>query len=114
MSEAHEIKKASSELHSIPIITEVMQQIGIDICSLPEVECFTHLTICSSIVNKAIGTVYFISLYFSDLSIVISLLTRPLVSGILFSISALSVLYLVFNTKSLVSILSTFATITIC
>ena len=37
-------------------------------------------------------------------------LTRPLVSGILFSNSVLSVLYLVFNTKSLLSILSTIAT----
>ena len=37
-------------------------------------------------------------------------LTRLLTSGILFSNSVLSVLYLVFNTKSLVSILFTFAT----
>ena len=37
-------------------------------------------------------------------------LTRLLVSGILFSNSVLSVFYLVFNTKSLVLILSTFAT----
>ena len=47
---------------------------------------------------------------FSNFSIIISFLTRPLVSGILFFNSVLSMLYLVFNTKSLVSILSTFAT----
>ena len=35
---------------------------------------------------------------------------KMLILGIVFSNSALSVLYLVFNTKSLVSILSTFAT----
>ena len=39
------IKKVSSELHSIPIKTEVMQQIGIDICSLPEVDGFKHLVV---------------------------------------------------------------------
>ena len=32
------IKKVSSGLHSIPIKTEVMEQIGIGICSLPEVD----------------------------------------------------------------------------
>ena len=39
------IKKVSSELHSIHIKTEVMQQIGIDICSLPEVDGFKHLVV---------------------------------------------------------------------
>ena len=33
-----QIKKVSSGLHSIPIKTEVMEQIGIGICSLPEVD----------------------------------------------------------------------------
>ena len=46
------------------------------------------------------------------LSTVVSVVfvARLLVSGILFSYSALSLSYLVFNTKPLVSILSTFAT----
>ena len=39
-------EKVSSELHSIPIKTEVLQQTGIDKCSLPEVDGFKHLVIC--------------------------------------------------------------------
>ena len=40
------IEKVSSALHRIPIKTEVMQQIGIDICILPEVVGFNHLVVC--------------------------------------------------------------------
>ena len=49
-----------------------------------------------------------LTLYFSHFRIVF--LTRPLVSGILFSNSALSVSYLVFKTNALVSIPFTLAT----
>ena len=52
MSEAGKNKKVSSELHSIPIKTEVMQQIGIDICSLPEVDGFKHLIVCIDYFSK--------------------------------------------------------------
>ena len=41
-----EILKSMSEPHSIPIKTQVMQQIGIDICNLPEVDGFKHLVVC--------------------------------------------------------------------
>ena len=43
------IKKVSSELHSIPIKTQVMSQIGIDICSLSDVDGFKHLGVCIDI-----------------------------------------------------------------
>ena len=44
--EAGKIWKVWSEPHSIPIKTQVMQQIGIDICNLPEVDSFKHLVVC--------------------------------------------------------------------
>ena len=47
---------------------------------------------------------------FGKFSVIICFLTRPLLSGILFSNSDLSVLYLVFKTNQLVSILFTLAT----
>ena len=50
--EQGKIKKVSSELHSIPIKTEVMQQIGIDISSFPEVYSFKHLVICIDYFSK--------------------------------------------------------------
>ena len=40
------IEKKSSELHSIPIKTEVMQQVGINICSFSKVDGFKHLVVC--------------------------------------------------------------------
>ena len=46
------IKKVSSELHNIVIKIEVMQQIGIDICSLPEVDGFKHLLVCIDYFSK--------------------------------------------------------------
>ena len=52
MSEAGTIKKVSSELHSIHIKTEVIQQIGIDICSVPEVDGFKHLVVCIDYFSK--------------------------------------------------------------
>ena len=42
----------SSELHSIPIKTEVMQQIGIDIYSFPEVDGFKDLVVCIEYFSK--------------------------------------------------------------
>ena len=44
--------KVKSELHSIPIKTEVMQQIGIDKCSLPEVDDLKHLVLCIDYFSK--------------------------------------------------------------
>ena len=43
MSEAGKILKVSREFYSIPIKIEVMQQIGIDRCRLPEVSSKTQL-----------------------------------------------------------------------
>ena len=40
------------ELHSIIIKTKVMQQIGINICNLPEVDSFKHLVICMDYFSK--------------------------------------------------------------
>ena len=48
----HCIKKVPSELHSIPIKNEVMQSIGIDICSHTEVEGFKHLVVCIDYFSK--------------------------------------------------------------
>ena len=52
MSEAGKHKKPSSELHSIPIKTEAMQHIGINICSLPEIDGFKHLVVCIDYFSK--------------------------------------------------------------
>ena len=46
------IKKIPSELDSILIKTEVMQQIVINICSFPEVDDFKHLVACIGYFNK--------------------------------------------------------------
>ena len=46
------IKKIPSELHSILIKTEVMQQIVINICSFPEFDGFKHLVACIDYFNK--------------------------------------------------------------
>ena len=42
----------SSELHSIPIKTDVMQQIDIDTYSLPEVDGFKDLIVCIEYYSK--------------------------------------------------------------
>ena len=39
-------KKNSPKLKSIPLPNEVMKQIGIDLCTLPEVDGFKHLIVC--------------------------------------------------------------------
>ena len=39
-------KLISSELQSIPVPNSVMQQGGVDICNLPEVDRFKHLIVC--------------------------------------------------------------------
>ena len=44
--------RKSSELHSISIKTETMQQIGINICSLPEADSLKHLVFCINYFSK--------------------------------------------------------------
>ena len=46
------IEIKSSELHSIPIKTEVMQQVGINICSFSKVDGFKHLVVCKECFSK--------------------------------------------------------------
>ena len=70
--------------------------------------CFlTRLLTLGILFSIAVNAVFLAKLLISGIN---KKLTRPLVSGILFSNSVLSVLYLVLNTKSLVSILFTFST----
>ena len=38
-------KSISPELQTVPVPPEVMKQIGIDICNLPEVDGFQHLVV---------------------------------------------------------------------
>ena len=45
-------KKISPELKSIPVPNEVMKQIGIDLCTLPEVDGFKHLIVCIDYFSK--------------------------------------------------------------
>ena len=45
-------KKISPELQSIPVPTEVMKQIGIDICNLPEIDGYKHLIVCIDYFSK--------------------------------------------------------------
>ena len=51
MSEAGRNLK-TSELYSIFIKTEIRQQIGIDICSLPETDGLKHLVVCINYFSK--------------------------------------------------------------
>lgn len=44
--------KSKSELHSVPVPTMVMKQIGVDLCSLPEVDGFRHLVVCIDYFSK--------------------------------------------------------------
>ena len=46
------LKKVSTKLHSIPVINDVMQQIGVDVCNLPEVDGFKHLIVCIDYFTK--------------------------------------------------------------
>ena len=45
-------KKISPELKSIPVPNEVMKQIGIDLCTLPEADGFKHLIVCIDYFSK--------------------------------------------------------------
>ena len=45
-------KKISPELQSVPVPNEVMKQIGIDICNLPEVDGYKHLIVCIDYFSK--------------------------------------------------------------
>ena len=45
-------KKISPELKCIPVPNEVMKQIGIDLCTLPEVDGFKHLIVCIDYFSK--------------------------------------------------------------
>ena len=45
-------KKISPELKSIPVPNEVMKQIDIDLCTLPEVDGFKHLIVCIDYFSK--------------------------------------------------------------
>ena len=46
------MKKVSTELQSIPVKNEAMQQIGVDVCNLPEVDGFNHLVVCIDYFTK--------------------------------------------------------------
>ena len=45
-------KSMSPEFQSVPVPPEVMKQIGIDICNLPEVDGFQHLVVCKDYFSK--------------------------------------------------------------
>ena len=45
-------KKIGPELKSIPVPNEVTKQIGIDLCTLPEVDGFKHLIVCIDYFSK--------------------------------------------------------------
>ena len=45
-------KNISLKLKSIPVPSEVMKQIGIDLCTLPEVDGFKHLIVCIDYFSK--------------------------------------------------------------
>ena len=46
------IFKINPELKSIPVPNKVMKQIGIDLCTLPEVDGFKHLIVCIDYISK--------------------------------------------------------------
>ena len=46
------LKVVSTELHSIPVKSEVMHQIGVDLCNLPEVDGYKHLIVCIDYFSK--------------------------------------------------------------
>ena len=45
-------KKISPDLQSIPIESEVMKQVGVDLCNLPEVDGFKHLIVLIDYFSK--------------------------------------------------------------
>ena len=44
--------KGNEELHGISIPSQVMKQIGIDICSLPDVDGYKYLVVCIDYFSK--------------------------------------------------------------
>ena len=44
--------KSKNELHSIPIPTAAMKQVGVDLCNLPEVDEYRHLVVCVDYFSK--------------------------------------------------------------
>ena len=44
--------KTKTELHSIPVSTAVMNQIGVDICNLPEIDEYCCLVVCIDYFSK--------------------------------------------------------------
>ena len=46
------IKKISPELKIIPVPNEVMEQIGIDLCTLPELDGYKHSIVCIGYFSK--------------------------------------------------------------
>ena len=50
--QSNTFKKISPQLQSIPVPTDVMKQIGIDICNLPEVDGYRHLIVCIDYFSK--------------------------------------------------------------
>ena len=45
-------KKISPDLQSIPTESEVMKQVGVDLCNLPEVDGFKHLIVLIDYFSK--------------------------------------------------------------
>ena len=45
-------KKISPDLQSIPIDPKVMQQVGVDLCNLPEVNGYKHLIVLIDYFSK--------------------------------------------------------------
>ena len=45
-------KTPNNKLHSIPVPKEVMAQIGVDICNLPEVDGFKHIVVAIDYFSK--------------------------------------------------------------
>ena len=45
-------KKVKEELKNIDVLLEVMKQIGVDICSLPSVDEFEYLIVCTDYFSK--------------------------------------------------------------
>ena len=45
-------KQISQRLQNVPVPSQVMAQIGVDICNLPEVDEFKHLIVCIDYFSK--------------------------------------------------------------
>ena len=44
--------KVKIELHSLPVPSMVLKQIGVDLCNLPEVDEYRHLVVCIDYFSK--------------------------------------------------------------